>query len=97
MTVKSFIFRKRGFLSENLTEDESASQNSRRIVRYAAAAASVAVMAGAGLGVAQRYGQPKDTFDDPYLAYAELEKAFDKISAGINKSMDMANSVISEK
>ena len=82
---------------ENLTEDESASQNSRRIVRYAAAAASVAVMAGAGLGVAQRYGQPKDTFDDPYLAYAELEKAFDKISAGINKSMDMANSVISEK
>ena len=82
---------------ENLTEDESARQNSRRIVRYAAAAASVAVMAGAGLGVAQRYGQPKDTFDDPYLAYAELEKAFDKISAGINKSMDMANSVISEK
>ena len=82
---------------ENLTEDESASQNSRRIVRYAAAAASVAVMAGAGLGVAQRYGQPEDTFDDPYLAYAELEKAFDKISAGINKSMDMANSVISEK
>ena len=80
-----------------LAEDESGTQSSRKVVRYAAAAASVAIVAGAGLGIAQRYGQPKDTFDDPYLAYAELEKAFDKISAGINKSMDMANSVISEK
>ena len=68
----------------------------RKVVRYAAAA-SVVIIAGVGLGIAQRAGQPKDTFDDPYLAYAELEKAFDKISASVNKSMDMANSVISEK
>lgn len=73
-----------------LTEDESGSQSSRKIVRYAAAVASVAIIAGAGFGIAQRYGQPKDTYDDPYLAYAELEKAFDKISAGINKSLAMA-------
>lgn len=73
-----------------LTEDESGFQGNRKYVRYAAAAASVAIMAGTGIGIAQRYSQPKDTFDDPYFAYAELEKAFDKISAGINKSLAMA-------
>lgn len=81
----------------HLTENEFEIHSSRKVVRYAAAAASVAIIAGVGLGIAQRAGQPKDTFDDPYLAYAELEKAFDKISASVNKSMDMANSVISEK
>ena len=62
----------------------------RKVVRYAAAAASVAIIAGVGLGIAQRAGQPKDTFDDPYLAYAEIEKAFAKISTSINKSLAMA-------
>ena len=73
-----------------LAEDESGTQSSRKVVRYAAAAASVAIVAGVGLGIAQRAGQPKDTFDDPYLAYAELEKAFAKMSEGINKSLTMA-------
>lgn len=73
-----------------LIEDESGAQSNRKLVRYAAAAASVAIMAGAGFGIAQRYSQPKDTFDDPYLAYAEIEKAFEKMSMGINKSLAMA-------
>ena len=33
--------------------------------------------------------EPEDTFDDPYLAYAELEKAFAKMSKGMKKGMDM--------
>lgn len=73
-----------------LTENESGSHSTGKIVRYAAAAASVAILAGAGFGIARWQSQPKDTFDDPYLAYAEVEKALAKISASINKSLEMA-------
>ena len=73
-----------------LTENESADRSRRAAVRYAAAAASVVIMAGAGYGIAQRHSQPEDTFDDPYLAYAEVEKAFEKISSSINRSLAMA-------
>ena len=73
-----------------LTENESADRSRRAAVRYAAAAASVVIMAGAGYGIAQRHSQPEDTFDDPYLAYAEVEKAFAKISSSINRSLAMA-------
>jgi hypothetical protein len=73
-----------------LTGNESEGQGRRKAVRYVAAAASVAIMAGVGYGIAQWQSQPKDTFDDPYLAYAEVEKAFEKISSSINRSLEMA-------
>ena len=73
-----------------LTENESGNQNRPVVIRYAAAAASVVIMAGAGYGIAQWQNQPKDTFDDPYLAYEEVEKAFAKISSSINRSLTMA-------
>lgn len=61
-----------------------------KVVRLVAAAASVAVLAGVGFGVAKWQDEPKDTFDDPYLAYAELEKAFAKMSGGVQKGLAMA-------
>ena len=73
-----------------LTGNESEGQGRRKAVRYVAAAASVAIMAGVGYGIAQWQNQPKDTFDDPYLAYAEVEKTFAKISSSINRSLAMA-------
>ena len=73
-----------------LTGNESEGQDRRKVVRYVAAAASVAIMAGVGYGIAQWQNHPKDTFDDPYLAYAEVEKAFEKISSSINRSLAMA-------
>lgn len=73
-----------------LTGNESEDQGRRKVVRYVAAAASVVIMAGVGYGIAQWQSQPKDTFDDPYLAYAEVEKAFEKISSSINRSLEMA-------
>ena len=73
-----------------LTGNESEDQGRRKVVRYVAAAASVVIMAGVGYGIAQWHSQPKDTFDDPYLAYAEVEKAFEKISSSINRSLEMA-------
>ena len=63
-----------------------------RTVRLAfiSAAASVAVLIGVGLGIAKWQNEPKDTFDDPYMAYAELEKAFATISGGMQKALAMA-------
>ena len=55
----------------------------RRPVRWmlpAGIAAAVAVIVTIGL---TREPAPKDTFDDPYLAYAEVEKAFAKISGTV--------------
>ena len=61
-----------------------------RMVRIVGAAASVAVLAGIGLGIARWQNEPKDTFDDPYMAYAELEKAFATMSGGMQKGLTMA-------
>ena len=61
-----------------------------RMVRFIAAAASVSVLAGVGFGIARWQNEPKDTFDDPYLAYAELEKAFARMSGEIQKGLAMA-------
>lgn len=61
-----------------------------RMVRIVGAAASVAVLAGVGLGIARWQNEPKDTFDDPYMAYAELEKALAIMSDGVQKALAMA-------
>lgn len=42
-----------------------------------------------GLGISILNNEPKDTFDNPYLAYAELEKAFATMSEGMKKGMNM--------
>lgn len=69
---------------DEITEDP------HRMVRIVGAAASVAVVAGIGLGIAKWQNEPKDTFDDPYMAYAELEKAFATMSGGVQKALAMA-------
>lgn len=63
----------------------------RRFVFAAGAAASVVLIAGIGFGIARWQNEPKDTFDDPYLAYAELEKAFARMSGEIQKGLAMAD------
>ena len=60
-------------------------------VRWIGAAAAVTLLAGTALGVANWQKQPKDTFDDPYLAYAELEKAFATMSDSLQKGLAMAD------
>ncbi|MBR5300551.1 MAG: hypothetical protein IKU36_09950, partial [Bacteroidales bacterium] len=75
---------------EHLASDESEDRRKVRTLKIVSVAASVALLAGVGFGAASWQIQPKDTFDDPYLAYAEIEKAFEKMSTGINKSLAMA-------
>ena len=61
-----------------------------KTVRWIGAAAAVTLLAGTALGVANWQNEPKDTFDDPYLAYAELEKAFATMSDSLQKGLAMA-------
>lgn len=75
---------------ERLTEDESRKDGRVRMVRVLSAAAAAALLVGAGLGLSGRQDEPEDTFTDPYLAYAELEKAFAIMSGEINKGLAMA-------
>lgn len=60
----------------------------KKIYSMISVAAAIAVIV-TGLSISLLNNEPKDTFDDPYLAYAELEKAFATMSDGIKKGMDM--------
>ena len=62
-----------------------------RLVPVIGVAASVLLLIGISLGIARWQSEPKDTFTDPYLAYAELEKAFSTMSEGMNKALAMAD------
>lgn len=62
-----------------------------KTVRWIGAAAAVTLLVGTALGIANWQNRPKDTFDDPYLAYAELEKAFATMAEGIQKGLEMAD------
>ena len=54
----------------------------RRWVLPTGIAAAVATLVAVGLTLT-RNPEPIDTFDDPYLAYAEVEKVFAKISGTV--------------
>jgi len=49
-------------------------------------AASVAIVAGIGLTALLRTPEPKDTFSDPYLAYAAIEQALGRMGNAVNQS-----------
>ena len=59
-----------------------AQANRRRWVLPAGIAAAFATLLAVGLTLT-RNPEPVDTFDDPYLAYAEVEKVFAKISGTV--------------
>ena len=59
------------------------SRNRRTYFWSAAAAIAILVAGVAGL---HRPGEPKDTFDDPYLAYATVEQALGRISGTMNQA-----------
>ena len=64
---------------------------SRSRARWAVpAAAAAAVLVAVGIGLT-RNPEPKDTFDDPYLAYAEVERVFSKISGAVAYGAEKVN------
>lgn len=67
-----------------------ARENAKRILRfipYTAAAAAAACLL-IFLAVPK---EPEDTFDDPLLAYAELEKTFSYISSKMDMGLEIAS------
>lgn len=75
---------------ERLVEDKPQPQQRRWVMTTVSVAAAAALLIGVGFGIARWQSEPKDTFDDPYLAYAELEKAFAIMSGGVQKALAMA-------
>lgn len=63
-------------------------KNSGRRVLYGACGA-LAVAAASVAVVVSLPTQPKDTFTDPLLAYAELEKTFSYISSKVDMGLDI--------
>ena len=60
--------------------EEAGSRFIRRVLPAVGIAAALAVVATIGL---TRDPEPADTFDDPYLAYAQVEAVFAKISGAV--------------
>ena len=56
----------------------------RPAARYWSIAAAAAVMVGIAGWSLSRPAEPRDTFDDPYLAYAAVEQALAKTSARVH-------------
>lgn len=63
------------------------SGRSRRVKIGSIAAAAAAVVLAGGFFLS-RQPSPKDTFDDPYLAYAAVEKALAMVEGKVSKSID---------
>ena len=70
-------------------EDLKVSLPGNRNVRvWSSIAAAAVVVLGLGLYGYDRISQPKDTFTDPYLAYAAVEQALMKVSHNVNAAAD---------
>ncbi len=63
----------------------------KRILHYSgiAAVAAVVVFALVLLKPVEKKGTLQDTFEDPYLAYAQVEKAFAEISSKMSLGVEM--------
>ena len=77
--------------AQKIARDLENDSDRTRTVRWIGAAAAVTLLAGTALGIVNWQNRPKDTFDDPYLAYAELEKAFATMSDSLQKGLAMAD------
>lgn len=63
----------------------------RRPVASWSIAAAAAALIGLGWVGYNQVTAPKDTFDDPYLAYAAVEQALNRMSGNINKAADQVS------
>lgn len=58
----------------------------RPVARYWSIAAAAAILLGLGWWGVNRPEEPKDTFDDPLLAYAAVEQALSRMAGPVNQA-----------
>ena len=75
--------------ADTLARDNAARRFPVRAVSFTALAVAAAFAAVLVLPGLVRH-EPKDTFDDPYLAYAEVERVFQTISEKMVTGVDIA-------
>ena len=73
-------------LSERLVRNVGREVGRKRL--FALSGAAAIVVLALGLSLYRTDSEPVDTFDDPYLAYAELERALTIVSEGVQKGID---------
>ena len=82
--------RLRAALAAQAFAAPDAAEPRSRPTRWAIPATALAFAAAATLLLTLPGRGPRDTFDDPYLAYAEVEKAFQTISDKMSDGLDLA-------
>ena len=77
-------------LEAALAADSSIKERkSHRMAWYAACGTLATAAASAAIVLSVNASQPKDTFSDPLLAYAELEKTFNYISSKVDMGVNI--------
>ena len=78
---------------EDIKENPASHKGYRKILRmisYPAAAVAI-ITIGMRLSFQDSIPTPKDTFDDPMMAYVQMEQVFGFISEKMNTGMDIAD------
>lgn len=83
--------RLRESLSLICPEEDEASRRRRSF--WLPAAAAAAIVAGVFIFTGN-FRRPKDTFSDPYLAYAEVERTFAFVSDKMDKGIQTAGKAV---
>ena len=73
-------------LSERVLRIAGREVTRRRILTLSGTAAIIVL--AIGLSLSRTDSEPVDTFDDPYLAYAELERALTMVTEGMQKGIE---------
>ena len=76
-------------IRERLEKSLPSGRREKKYLWIAGVAAAAAAILALGINYNQIHRQPKDTFSDPALAYAQLEKTFNHISDKINVGMSI--------
>ena len=81
-------------LAETAAAERSVSPRRRMFRRMAAISLSAAAVLSGLFLLLHRPGEPKDTFDDPALAYASLQQTFEYISEKVRFGTGMAEEAL---
>ena len=77
-------------LAETSLQEDAPAQRSGQLLRWGMSAAVAIAAACAAVLLIRRPNTPSDSFDDPMLAYAQVEQTFQYISDKMSGGIDLA-------